>query len=303
VAKVEDSEFLARKGLPMVSMDPAIERGAARVVGGGSPPRIAPLRVRLPISGIGAVRALIVPLLLLAMWQLAVNQEFYSRGQLPAPLDVIAAGRELQDIGLLVPNVLASVERVSIGWGVGAAIAIILGLAVGFSRPVESLLDPTLNALRAVPSLAWVPLFVLWLGIGETPKLTLIALGAFFPVYTNLVSGVRQIDRKLIEVGHAYGLRGWHLMREILLPAAFPSLATGLRMGLAQAWLFLVAAELIAASRGLGFLLIDGQNSGRADIILLSILLLALLGKGTDWLLARGERRLLRWSDTFRGTA
>ena len=287
----------------MVSMDPAIERGAARVSGGESSSRIAPPRLRLPSGGFGTVRALIVPLLILAIWQLAVNQEVYSRGQLPAPLDVIAAGRELQEIGLLAPNVLASVQRVSIGWGVGAAVAMILGLAVGFSRPVESLLAPTLNALRAVPSLAWVPLFVLWLGIGETPKLTLIALGAFFPVYTNLVSGVRQIDRKLIEVGHAYGLRGWNLMREILLPAAFPSLATGLRLGLAQAWLFLVAAELIAASRGLGFLLIDGQNSGRADIILLSILLLALLGKGTDWLLARGERRLLRWSDTFRGTA
>ncbi|HEX2281929.1 MAG TPA: ABC transporter permease [Thermomicrobiales bacterium] len=287
----------------MVSMDPAIERGAARVAGGESPPRIAPPRVRLPSRGFGTVQALIVPLLILAIWQLAVNQEVYSRGQLPALVDVIAAGRELQEIGLLVPNVLASVQRVSIGWGVGAAVAMILGLAVGFSRPVEGLLAPTLNALRAVPSLAWVPLFVLWLGIGETPKLTLIALGAFFPVYANLVSGIRQIDRKLIEVGHAYGLRGWNLMREILLPAAFPSLATGLRLGLAQAWLFLVAAELIAASRGLGFLLIDGQNSGRADIILLSILLLALLGKGTDWLLARGERRLLRWSDTFRGTA
>ena len=287
----------------MVSMDPAIERGGARVAGGESPPRIVPPRLRAPSRGFATARALIVPLLILAIWQLAVNQEVYSRGQLPAPLDVIAAGRELQDIGLLVPNVLASVERVSVGWGVGAAVGIILGLAVGFSRPVESLLDPTLNALRAVPSLAWVPLFVLWLGIGETPKLTLIALGAFFPVYTNLVSGIRQIDRKLIEVGHAYGLRGWNLMREILLPAAFPSLATGLRLGLAQAWLFLVAAELIAASRGLGFLLIDGQNSGRADIILLSISLLALLGKGTDLLLARGERRLLRWSDTFRGTA
>jgi sulfonate transport system permease protein len=287
----------------MVSMDPAIERGAARVASGESPPRIAPPRLRLPSRSFATARALIVPLLILAIWQLAVNQEVYSRGQLPAPLDVIAAGRELQEIGLLVPNVLASVQRVSVGWGVGAAVAMILGLAVGFSRPVEGLLAPTLNALRAVPSLAWVPLFVLWLGIGETPKLTLIALGAFFPVYTNLVSGIRQIDRKLIEVGHAYGLRGWNLMHEILLPAAFPSLATGLRLGLAQAWLFLVAAELIAASRGLGFLLIDGQNSGRADIILLSILLLALLGKGTDWLLARGERRLLRWSDTFRGTA
>jgi sulfonate transport system permease protein len=287
----------------MVSMDPAIERGPARVVGGEARPRIAPPRIRLPFGGFGAVRALLLPLLLLALWQIAVNREFYSRGQLPPPLDVLAAGRELQSIGLLVPNVLASVQRVAIGWGVGAAVAIVLGLAVGFSRPVENLLDPTLNALRAVPSLAWVPLFVLWLGIGDAPKLTLIALGTFFPVYANLVSGVRQIDRKLIEVGRAYGLGGWSLTREILLPAAFPSLATGLRLGLAQAWLFLVAAELIGANRGLGFLLVDGQNSGRADIILLSILLLALLGKGTDWLLARGERRLLRWSDTFRGTA
>jgi sulfonate transport system permease protein len=287
----------------MVTVDSTFERGSARVASGESQSRLTPPRHRFSLKVFAVVRALIVPLLILAVWQLAVNNEVYSRGQLPAPLDVIAAGQELQDIGQLMPNVLASAQRVGIGWSVGAAIAIVLGLAVGFSRPIEGLLAPTLNALRAVPSLAWVPLFVLWLGIGEAPKLTLIALGAFFPVYTNLVSGVRQIDRKLVEVGRAYGLRGWSLTSEILLPAAFPSLATGLRLGLAQAWLFLVAAELIAASRGLGFLLIDGQNSGRADIILLSLMLLALLGKGTDWILAQGERRLLRWSDTFRGNA
>jgi sulfonate transport system permease protein len=286
----------------MVSLDPAIERGRMQVATDDVPARTAP-SFRLPLSNLGALRALLLPLLILALWQLAVNREIYSWSQLPPPLDVIAAGRELQSIGQLAPNVLISVQRVAIGWGVGAAVAIALGLAVGFSRPVEGLLGPTLNALRAVPSLAWVPLFVLWLGIGDTPKLTLIALGAFFPIYTNLVSGVRQIDRKLVEVGRAYGLRGWSLTREILMPAAFPSLATGLRLGLAQAWLFLVAAELIGANRGLGFLLIDGQNSGRADIIMLSIVLLALIGKGTDWLLARGERRLLRWSDTFQGTA
>ena len=284
----------------MVSIDPAIGQGRARVASGESPRPVLPRLPRL-FGDVGPARALLLPLLILALWQLAVNREFYSRGQLPPPLDVIAAGRELQDIGLLVPNVLASVQRVAIGWGVGAAAAIAIGLAVGFSRPVESFLAPTLNAFRAVPSLAWVPLFVLWLGIGDAPKLTLVALGAFFPVYTNLVSGVRQIDRKLVEVGRAYGLRGWSLTREILLPASFPSLATGLRLGLAQAWLFLVAAELIGTNRGLGFLLVDGQNSGRADIILLSIVLLALLGKSTDWLLARGERRLSRWSDTFRG--
>jgi sulfonate transport system permease protein len=271
------------------------------VADGRTAPSATLSRLRFPSVGFGALRGLVLPLLILVLWQLVVNWEVYSRSQLPAPLDVLAAGQELQNIGILVPNVLASMQRVAIGWGIGAIAAVILGLAVGFSRPVEGFVDPTMQAFRAVPSLAWVPLFVLWLGIGEAPKLTLIAIGAFFPVYTNLVSGVRQIDRKLVEVGRAYGLRGWSLTQEILLPAALPSLLTGLRLGLAQAWLFLVAAELIAASRGLGFLLTDAQNTGRADIILLSIVLLAVIGKGTDFLLARGERRLLRWSDTYRG--
>lgn len=284
----------------MVSMDPAIDRSLTRVGEGDATERTEP-RIRFSWRVIGGVRALLLPLLLLALWQLAVNRGVYSVSQLPPPLDVVAAGRELQRLGQLGPNVMASVQRVAIGWSAGAAVAIAIGLVVGFSRVAEGLLAPTIQALRAVPSLAWVPLFVLWFGIGDLPKLLLIAAGAFFPVYTNLVAGVRQIDRKLVEVGRAYGLRGWSLTREILFPAAFPSLATGLRLGLAQAWLFLVAAELIGASRGLGFLLVDGQNTARADIILLSIVLLAVLGKGTDFLLARGERRLLRWSDTFRG--
>lgn len=283
----------------MVSLDPAIDRAEVGLAGAETA-RAAP-RPHLSTRAFGVARALLLPLLILALWQLAVNEEVYSRSQLPAPLDVIAAGRELHDIGLLIPNIEASVRRVAIGWGAGAVMAVVLGLAVGFSRQAEELLEPTVQALRAVPSLAWVPLFVLWMGIDEAPKLTLIAVGAFFPIYTNLVAGVRQIDRKLVEVGRAYGLRGWSLTREILLPASLPSLSTGLRLGLAQAWLFLVAAELIAASRGLGFLLTDAQNTGRADIILLSMMILALLGKGTDWLLGRAERRLLRWSDTFRG--
>ena len=127
-----------------------------------------------------------------------------------------------------------------------------------------------------------------------------IAIGVFFPVYANFVSGIRQIDRKLIEAARAYGYDGLALAGGVLLPAALPSLLTGLRIGLAQGWLFLVAAELIAASRGLGFLLIDGQNSGRADIIVLSIIILAIIGKLTDTLLAAVERRLLRWADTYR---
>ena len=256
-----------------------------------------------PAPGVRALRKLLVPLALLLLWQVVVELEVYSTAQLPAPLDVVAALRELHSIDLLIPNVLVSVQRVLTGFAWGAAIALVVGLAVGLSRTVEELLAPTLQAIRAVPSLAWVPLLLLWLGIGEQPKLTLIAIGAFFPLYTNLVAGIRQIDRKLVEVGRAYGLRGLQLVREVMLPASLPSLLTGLRLGLAQGWLVLVAAELIASSRGLGFLLIDSSNTGRADITVMAIILLALLGKTSDWLLQLLERRLLRWTDTFRGGA
>jgi sulfonate transport system permease protein len=242
---------------------------------------------------------LIVPILLLVLWQWLVNREVYTRSQLPAPKDVWLAGRQLWEADLLVEHIRISVERVAQGFGFGAGIAILLGLAVGLSPLVDALLSPTIQAVRAIPSLAWVPLLILWMGIGDEPKITLVAIGVFFPVFTALVGGIQQIDRKLIEVGQAYGLRGASLAWHILLPAAAPSLITGLRIGLAQGWLFLVAAELIGASRGLGFLLMDGQNTGRADTIFLSIVLLALLGKGTDVLLSLLQRRALRWSDAW----
>lgn len=244
---------------------------------------------------------LALPLGLLALWQAVTALGVFDQSQLPPPLDVLRAGGELAGRGELAEHLLISVQRVALGFAIGAALAIGLGGAVGLSRRAEELLEPTLQALRAIPSLAWVPLLVLWLGVDEGPKVTLVAIGAFFPVYTAFVAGIRQIDRKLVEVGYAYGLEGPALAQQVLLPAALPSLLTGLRIGLAQGWLFLVAAELIGASRGLGFLLVDGQNSGRADIIVLSIVLLALIGKLTDTLLQRLERRLLHWSDTYTG--
>jgi sulfonate transport system permease protein len=247
-----------------------------------------------------ALGKLIVPAALLALWQAVVELGVYSRGQLPAPLDVVAAARQLAAIDQLAIHFQVSAERVFWGFAIGSGVALALGLLVGLSRLAEELLAPTLQAIRAIPSLAWVPLFVLWMGIDERPKITLVAVGVFFPVYTNLVAGIRQIDRKLIEAAAAYGLRGFTLAREVMLPASLPGLLTGLRLGLAQGWLFLVAAELIGASRGLGFLLIDGQNTGRADIIVMSIVSLALVGKASDALLQVLERRLLRWADAYR---
>ncbi len=242
---------------------------------------------------------LIVPVLLLVTWQVLVNREVYSPSQLPSPKAVWLAAQQLWDAGLLVDHIKVSLGRVAEGFAWGAGIAIAIGLAVGLSPLIDALLSPTIQAIRAIPSLAWVPLLILWLGIGDQPKITLVAIGVFFPVFTALVAGIKHIDRKLVEVGRAYGLRGPSLAWNIMLPAAAPSLLTGLRIGLAQGWLFLVAAELIGASTGLGFLLIDGQNTGRADIIVLSIVLLALLGKGTDMLLVLLERRVLRWSDAW----
>ncbi|MGH2559648.1 MAG: ABC transporter permease [Thermomicrobiales bacterium] len=241
----------------------------------------------------------VVPLALLAFWQVLVEREVYSRGQLPAPLDVYRAARQMAEIDLLWPNIQISLERVAQGFAIGSLIAIFLGLLVGLSKLANEMLEPTIQAIRAVPSLSWVPMLVLWMGIDERPKVTLVAIGVFFPVFANLVSGIRQVDRKLVEAAAAYGMHGVRLGWEVLLPASLPSLLTGLRLGLAQGWLFLVAAELIGANTGLGFLLTDGQNTGRSDIIVLSIIILALIGKTSDWLLQIGEKRLLRWTDTY----
>jgi len=181
----------------------------------------------------------------------------------------------------------------------GALLAVTVGAAVGLSRRVEEIVDPTFQALRAIPSLAWVPLLLLWLGIDEAPKITLIAIGAFFPICLAVVSGMRNVDRKLVEVGLICGLRGAQLVRRIFIPASLPSVFTGLRTGLSLSWMFLIAAELIAATQGIGYLLTDGRETGRADIVLTAIVTLAVLGKLTDSLFKALEGRLLAWRDSY----
>jgi sulfonate transport system permease protein len=236
---------------------------------------------------------LIVPLLVLGGWQLTASAGVYSASQLPPPSDVVSAFGQLASRGELWHHVAISVQRVLTGYLIGSAIGLSLGALIGLSRAARVLVAPTLEAFRTVPSLAWVPLLLLWLGIGETPKVVLVAIGAFFPVYTTVSTGLAHADPQLVEVGRAYGLRGPRLLVTILLPAVAPAVFSGLRLGLAHSWLYLVAAELIASSMGLGFLLIDSQNTGRTDVMLLAILLLALLGKASDILLSRVERRVI----------
>ncbi|MBN8440690.1 MAG: ABC transporter permease [Thauera sp.] len=240
-----------------------------------------------------------VPLILVVAWEAVVRLGWISAHLLPAPSELVATLIELAGSGDLFSHVVVSSARVLAGFAIGAVLALLVGAAVGLSRALEAYLDPTFQALRAIPSLAWVPLLLLWLGIDEAPKITLIAIGAFFPVYLNLVAGIKNVDRKLVEVGGIFGLKGWRLIVRIFLPASLPNLLTGLRSGLSLAWMFLVAAELIAATRGLGYLLTDGRETARADLVIVAIVVLALLGKLSDSLLQLAERRLLVWRDVY----
>jgi sulfonate transport system permease protein len=239
----------------------------------------------------------IIPVVLLSAWQFASTSGLVPLSQLPSPEMVWLAAVDLAQRGLLGLYIAISTQRVLLGFAFGAAFGLLLGAVVGLSRLGDILLAPTLGAIRAVPSLAWIPLLILWMGIGEDSKVTLIAIGAFFPVYTIVAAALRHVDRQLLEAGRAFGLRGVALFATVQLPAVVPSVLSALRLALAQSWLFLVAAELIASSMGLGFLLLDSGQNGRIDRIILAIILLALLGKLTDSIVGLFERwAVRRWA-------
>ncbi|MFK7699023.1 ABC transporter permease [Pseudomonas caspiana] len=263
----------------------------------------APLALPIPSSGAAWKRrgkGLVLPLLIIVFLEIIVRIGWLPSYQMPAPSEIALTLGDLAD-GPLWKHISASLLRVLIGFAIGTSLALIFAAWVGLSREAEAYLEPTFAGLRSIPSLAWVPLLLLWLGIDETSKIVLIAIGAFFPVYLNGVAAIRNIDRKLVEVGQMYGFSRGRLTRRILLPAALPGLFTGLRSGMSLAWMFLVAAELIAATKGLGYLLSDGRETSRPDIVLAAIIVLAVLGKISDGILAGLEKRFLAWRDTFSG--
>lgn len=240
---------------------------------------------------------LLLPAAIVVVWQVLSTSGIWTIAQLPTPAMVVQAGIDLAVRGELGLYIGISAQRVLLGFAIGAGLGIVLGAVVGLSRAWDILLSATLGAIRAVPSLAWVPLLILWMKIGEESKVTLVAIGAFFPVYTTVSSALRHVDRQLVEAGRAFGLSGVKLFTTVQLPAVLPAVTSGLRLALAQAWLFLVAAELLAASMGLGWLLSDSSNNGRTDRLFLAILLLALAGKTTDAIIGLFERWAnRRWS-------
>lgn len=242
---------------------------------------------------------LIVPLVVGIGWEIAVARGWSNGRLVPPPSKIYEMLAELAKSGELSRHVLVTTWRVAAGFGLGVVSGTVLGALCGYSVLARRLLDPTLQALRAIPSIAWVPLFILWLGIFEMSKVALIAIGVFFPIYLGVMGAVLSVDRKIVEVGRIFRLSGPAMIRRILLPAVLPSYVVSLRSGLGLGWMFVVAAELMGASEGLGYLLIDGQQLGKPAEILAAIIVFALLGKTTDWLIQVAFAPLLRWQDAF----
>jgi sulfonate transport system permease protein len=240
---------------------------------------------------------LIVPVILLVLWQIAAAAGLVAASILPPPLLVIRTLAAMVASGEMQQAVGATLVRLAWGFLFGAIAGTVLGALCGASPFARALLNPLVQGLRSVPSLAWVPLFILWLGIFEGSKITLIAVGVFFPVYLNLMGGIANVDRKLIEVGQVHGYSRLRRLLRIQLPAALPTYIIGLRSGFGLGWMFVSAAELLGASNGLGFILDDGEQTGRPERVLAAILMFGVCGKFTDEIMALIGARLVAWQD------
>ena len=246
------------------------------------------------------VLGLALPVGLAVVWEIIVRLGFSDGRLVPPPSRIYQEFAELAQSGELLRHVIATLLRVTVGFGFGTVAGTLLGAIAGYSALVRRVIDPSLQGLRAVPSIAWIPLFILWLGIFETSKVALIAVGVFFPIYLGVMGAVLSVDRKIVEVGRAFRLSGAAMVRRILLPAVLPAYVVSIRAGLGLGWMFVIAAEFMGASEGLGYLLIDGQQLGKPAEIVAAILAFAVLGKTTDAIVVLASAPFLRWEDTFR---
>jgi len=261
---------------------------------------IAPRGASTPWSRLARpALGLLLPVSLALVWEFIVWRGWSNGRLVPPPSRIFETILALARSGELWPHIKATLTRVALGFGFGVIAGTTLGAVSGYWALARRLLDPTVQALRAIPSIAWVPLFILWLGIFETSKVALIAVGVFFPVYLGVMGAILSVDRKIVEVGRTFRLSGPAMIRRILLPAVLPAFVVSLRVGLGLGWMFVVAAEFMGASEGLGYLLIDGQQLGKPAQILAAIVIFAILGKTTDWLIEIAAAPFLRWQDAF----
>ena len=238
---------------------------------------------------------LLGPVLLLVLWSLANVAGAIDPRTLPAPWTVVQTGAHLWNTGTLGTDMATSLWRAAQGFAIGLTAGVVLALLAGLSRIGEALIDGTVQINRAVPTLGLIPLFIMWLGIGETFKVAIIAIVVYIPIYLNLYSALSGIDQRFIELGEVLGLSRWQFIRQIVIPGALPGFFVGLRLGVTGSWLSLVVLEQINATSGLGYMMFQAQNYGQTDVIVLGLLIYGIFGFASDTLVRLLERRVLSW--------
>lgn len=242
------------------------------------------------------IKGLVLPGIIIAGWVLGAGLSIWNNYIIPPPADVIGAGQKLLLSGALIKHVLTSLYRVFAGFLAAFLLAFPLGILLGMNARYREYCEGILEFIRHVPPLAALPMLILWFGIGEWPKLLIVVLATFFPIFLNTLHGVASCDVKLIEVGKAFGLKGREIFRHIVLPSALPSVLVGMRLGLGYSWRALVGAELIAASSGIGYMILDAEQLARPDIVVLGILTIGILGTVIDWLFFCLTKRFIPWN-------
>ena len=241
-------------------------------------------------------KGLLLPAFLIALWGVLAFSGRWSSYILPPPSQVLESAKELLASGLLLKNIGVSLTRVIGGFSLAFVFALPLAIWLGRNPKLIPWIEPTLEFFRHTPPLALIPIFILWLGIGEATKLAIIVMASFFPIFLNAENGIRRTDYKLIEVGKSLGFSNSRILKRIILPAALPSILLGMRLGLGYSWRALIGAEMVAASSGLGYLILDAEQMSRPDIVLVGIFAIGILGTLMDNIFHWLYSRLIPWS-------
>ena len=273
-----------------------------------APPSASPaaslVTVRRPVRRLGPGRRipyarLLGPVLLLAVWSIASATGALDPRALPAPWTVVHTGADRWLHGTLRADINDSLWRAAQGFALGLIVGVVLALAAGLSRIGEAVIDGTVQINRSIPTLGLIPLFILWLGIGETFKVAIIAIVVYIPIYLNLHAALSAIDDRYVELAEVLGLSRWQFIRQIVIPGALPGFFVGLRLGVTGSWLSLVVLEQINATSGLGYMMFQAQNYGQTDVIVLGLLIYGLFGFASDSIVRLIERRVLTWRSSL----
>lgn len=242
----------------------------------------------------------VIPIfIIIAIWYIGGNLNWWSSYILPPPGVIIKSTYELMKSGVLFHHIGVSFVRIFIGFFITIILAIPMGILFGINKKVYACFKPILEFLRHTPPLALVPMLILWFGIGEKSKIIIIILASFFPVLLNTIDGVERCDSKLIEVGKVFGLSQKEIFRKIIIPSAMPNIFVGLQLALGYSWRAIIGAEMVAASSGLGYLILDGQQLSRSDVVVVGIIFIGLLGSLTDYICSKLFRKINFWKGDF----